>query len=206
MPWTADGTEFIAELSQDAGVASGAYTKADVGPGAAAGLSGYGLAGAMALSGIASLFTGSAQVRAGRAQKKMMEYNSRVADLQSVDALLRGDVAAKRQGRITNKVIGVQRAAYAAQGVTLDVGSQADVEADTVFLGKLEEMRIRNNAARESWGYKVQARDLSMRGQYAMQTSQMQAIDTLLTSGSRLALAKYGFGRSPLATDPTITR
>lgn len=165
---------------------------------------GYGTAASLGLSAIGSMFAASAQLRAGKAQKKMYEYNAKIATYQAEDAYLRGELAVARQGRVAKKVIGQQRSALAAQGVQLDEGSAADVEADTVFTSKLEEMRIRSNAAREAWGYKVQAKDFLMKGDYAQQTAQWAATSTVLTAGSRLALAKYGYGRSPLHPDPTV--
>jgi hypothetical protein len=135
-----------------------------------------------------------AQSKAGGAQREMYDYNAQAAEYQATDAIERGVVAAKRRGRITKQVIGSQRAGLAAQNVDInDPGSSAvDVQADAAYLGELDAMTIKNNAAREAWGFKVQAQDYRNRGRYAEMTGTNQASNTLLTAGSSLLLAKYG--------------
>lgn len=135
-----------------------------------------------------------ASVQAGSAQREMFEYNARVAEFQAQDALERGAVLEKRRRRVTQQVIGAQRAGLAAQHVDInDPGSSAvDVQADAAYLGELDAMTIRNNAAREAWGFRVQAQDARNRERLAEREGTTRASQTLLTSASSLLLAKYG--------------
>jgi hypothetical protein len=146
----------------------------------------------MAVGG--SLFSAYGKLKAGREQQKMFEQNAQFADWQAADAFDRGAVNEKRQRQTTEQVIGAQRTSLAAQNVDVNQGSSLDVQADAAYLGELDALTIRNNAAKEAYGYQVQAKDLRQRGKYANQEGQMGAINSILGGGSSLLLAKYGGG------------
>ncbi|MCW5737790.1 MAG: hypothetical protein KIS73_26960, partial [Enhydrobacter sp.] len=78
-----------------------------------------------------------------------------LADQQARDAIQRGQVAEQKQRDLTAQRIGSQTAALAAQGTDLE-GSPTDILGDTKRAGELDALTIRNNAAREAWGYQVQ--------------------------------------------------
>jgi hypothetical protein len=142
------------------------------------------------------------QVKAGNAESDVANYNASVADMQATDALERGEVNAAIRGRTTKKIIGASRAGMAAQNVDISSGSAADVQGDAAYLGALDVATIKNNAAREAWGYRVQAVDYRNRGRIALQTGQMRAGRTLLTAGSQILLQQYGMvGKDRLAPD-----
>jgi hypothetical protein len=92
------------------------------------------------------------------------------------------------------------------------------VQADAAFLGELDALTVRTNAAREAWGYQVQAEDLRRHAQiarkegaYAAQTgavegaayreagnaassaSKLNIASTLVGAGSSLLAQRYGF-------------
>lgn len=176
---------------------------ADVASNAAA--AGGGIGGGMAaLSLIGTLFGAWGQHETGQANKRLAEYNANVAEYQADDAIKRGEVAAGRRRLQTKQVIGDQRVSLASQGVEINEGSAVDVQANAAYLGELDAVTIKNNAAREAWGYKVQAKDLTARGNIAAMTADSMAANTLLTGSSNLMLARYGFGRSVTATDPLL--
>ncbi len=145
------------------------------------------LVGGTALSSFANM-------KAGREQQKMFEKNAGFADWQAEDATTRGKVNEKRQRQATEGVIGAQRVSLATQGVDVNLGSSLDVQADAAYLGELDALTIRSNAAKESYGFKVQAEDYRQRGKYAKQEGDMNAVQTIIGGGSSLLLAKYGGG------------
>jgi|CXWL01.1.fsa_nt_gi hypothetical protein len=157
------------------------------------------------LSLISTLFGAWSSHEAGKKNRQLMEYNAGIAELQADDAIKRGTVASNRRRVQTRQTIGAQRAELAHQGVDInDVDSSAaDVQADAAYLGELDAVTIQNNAAREAWGYRMQAQDLTLRGRYAQQTGDMQGVQTLLTGGSTYLLRKYGFGTSPEPPPPS---
>lgn len=166
-----------------------------------------------ATAGIAMMASGAAskaygQISAGNAANDLMGFNADVAEWQAQDALTRGRVNAKRMRQQTERTIGSQRAALAGQGVDVNKGSALDVVADAAYLGELDALTIRNNAAKEAWGYRTQAMGYRYQGKMAQREGQFGAFQTIVGAGGSMLLAKYGGqgGRStsvPLDFNPS---
>lgn len=133
----------------------------------------------------------NSQAAAG-AQSSYMAQMSRqrqaLAQQQADDALRRGQIAEQRQRDLTGQRIGTQQAALAAQGTDLE-GSPTDILGDTKRAGEFDALTIRNNAAREAWGYQVQGAgfgaDASLRESF--RPSYLGAGASLLMGASSLA-------------------
>lgn len=133
----------------------------------------------------------NSQAAAG-AQASYMAQMSRqrqaLAQQQADDALRRGQIAEQRQRDLTAQRIGTQQAALAAQGTDLE-GSPTDILGDTRRAGEFDALTIRNNAAREAWGYQVQGAgfgaDASLRESF--RPSYLGAGASLLMGASSLA-------------------
>ncbi|MBD1412793.1 hypothetical protein NUJ30_08765 [Burkholderia contaminans] len=102
-------------------------------------------------------------IKQGQAQSAALQYqaqvaanNQKIANQYAQQAIADGEnkVAAKQQQ--TAQMIGAQRAAMAANGIDLDSGSPLRLQQDTAKLGNVDALTIRNNAAREAYGYQVQ--------------------------------------------------
>ena len=131
----------------------------------------------------------------GQYIKRVDEQNAKMADAEAQDALDRGELTAQRRGLETRQQIGSTRASQAAQGVDVSSGSAADVQASEAGIGALDEMTIRNNAAREAWGYKVEAINERQAGQVAAITGDMTAAGYRAESwGSALSGAANTYG------------
>jgi hypothetical protein len=168
--------------------------------------------------GEAEALAGLAGQRAKESEAQLAEYNAAVAQLQAKDAEARGVLEANRFRQAVKQVIGSQRAGFAAGNIDVGYGSTVDVQADAAFLGELDALTVRTNAAREAWGYKVEAEDLTRRaaisrmegvnlaeaGRLAKETGKAAgaaaskvatwgAAGTLLTGTSSLLAAKYGY-------------
>ena len=170
----------------------------------ATGGSGAGMSAFAGLSLISTVYGAFSAYQSGKAQKRIAQYNASVAEYQAKDAIDRGEVAVTRRRSQTTQVIGSQRAALASQGVDVNDGSAREVQADARYLGELDAMTIRNNARREAWGFQVEARNATYGGQIAQMNANNRAAETLLTGASSLLLARYGYGRSGVSTDPNI--
>jgi hypothetical protein len=148
----------------------------------------------------------NAQAAAG-AQASYMAQLSRqrqqLAEQQARDAIQRGEVAEQKQRDLTAQRIGTQTAALAAQGTDLE-GSPTDILGDTARAGEQDALTIRNNAAREAWGYQVQganaASDAALRESF--EPSYLGAGASLLLGASSLA-DKWG---KFIETDPRNPR
>lgn len=137
------------------------------------------------------------QMRSGKETQGIYDNNAQIADWQAQDALDRGVVNERTMRRQTKQVIGSQRASLASQGVDINKGSALDVQADAAYLGELDALTIRNNAAKEAWGYRVQANDYRNKGKIAKREGTFGAFNTILGSAGSLLLSNYGgYGRA----------
>lgn len=142
-----------------------------------------GITAAVAVVG-AGAISAYGQYQSGRAARSTANFNASIEDMQADDAISRGLVAEREQRKQTRGLIGAQRAAYAGQGVALDEGTPLAVQSETAGMGELDALRIKNNAAREAWGYRVGAANSRLSGKYAARAANTQAIATLATTGS----------------------
>lgn len=161
----------------------------------------------------AAVEQGAAQKAASESQAQLADYNANVAKLQAQDAIERG---AEEESAFRSQVrgaIGAQRAGIAAGNTDVGFGSAVDVQADAAFLGELDSLTIRTNAAREAWGYNVQAEDLRKRaeitrkegvyleraavtqGNAARSASRFNVAGDVLGGGASLFSMAYGFNR-----------
>lgn len=124
-------------------------------------------------------------------QSKVAKANAKLANYQAADALARGSVAEFRHRQQVGKLVGAQRAGYGAQGIDVNDGSALDVQADTAYMGELDALTIRNNAAREAWGYQVQANDSMLQASLARSQGITGAAGTLLGGAGSLASMAY---------------
>jgi hypothetical protein len=152
---------------------------------------------------------GEAQRRAAESQAELLDFNAQVADLQAVDATARGLQEESRFRQGVRVMIGSQRAGIAAGGIDVGYGSAVDVQADAAMLGELDALTIRQNAAREAWGYKVEAADTRQRAKIArtegvmleaagranQTAARIGAVGGILGAGGSLLEARYGFPR-----------
>jgi hypothetical protein len=160
-------------------------------------------------AGQAAKKAGEAQRDASESEAQLADYNAQVADLQAADATARGAEDEQKFRTSVRGMIGSQRASQAAGNIDVSGGSAADVQADAAYLGELDALTIRTNAAREAWGYQVQGEDLRKRadiarkegvylekaGQQQATTATIGAVGTLATTGGSLLMSRYGFGR-----------
>ncbi|MCY1357510.1 hypothetical protein D9M69_440070 [compost metagenome] len=86
-----------------------------------------------------------------------MSLNAAYLNNAAADARARGRIESDQARVDTQQVIGAQRAAQAANGGEVNTGSNALLQQDAAQFGELDALIISNNAAREAYGYDVQA-------------------------------------------------
>lgn len=162
-------------------------------------------------AGRAAKRAGEAGQAAAESQAELTDWNAQVADLQAADAEQRGAIEESRFREGVRVMIGSQRAGFAGGNIDVGFGSALDVQADAAYLGELDALTIRTNAAREAWGYKVQGQDLRRRaeitrkegvniaqaGREQQSASRWQAAGTIAGSAGDASIMaqRYGFGR-----------
>lgn len=157
--------------------------------------------------GQAAKQAGQQQRTAAESEADLADYNAHVADLQSRDAIERG---AEQEGMYRTRIratIGQQRTGFAQGHIDVGYGSAAEVQGDSAFLGELDALTIRTNAAREAWGYQVQGEDLRRRatiarkegiyleaaGGAAANAAYLRGASNILGGTTNLLSQRYGF-------------
>lgn len=153
---------------------------------------------------------GQAAEDAANSQAEISDFNASVADQQSADATAQGTIEENRYRTGVRTMIGSQRAGFAANNVDVGYGSAVDVQADAATLGELDALQIRTNAARQAWGYQVQAADYRKAAEVTRKTGIAQnaaagvsatgqyiaAAGGVLDTTSSLLQLRYGMGKS----------
>lgn len=129
---------------------------------------------------VSNLFNAYASYEQGKYLDSVSKVNAGISRQAAADALERGSLEADEQRKQTQQVIGSQRAAYASGGIDVNTGTAGQVQSDTAALGELDALTIMNNAAREAYGYEVQAIDQRQQGKLAKYQGKMQAIGSIL--------------------------
>lgn len=122
----------------------------------------------------------SGSKKSGRIARDIGNFNAGVADQQAADALVRGREAEDQLRSGVRKLIGSQRAGFAGQNVSLNDGSAVAIQEDTLKLRDEDIERIRYNAGREAWGFKMQAENYRMGGAATQQQRNAEATGTIL--------------------------
>jgi hypothetical protein len=133
-----------------------------------------------------SLLDATGQIRAGNERKKIADRNAELADFAAVDAEKRGATEAGLARMKTSKVVGQQAAAIGSSGVDIASGTPQAVMDETRAIGELDAQTVRNNAAREAWGYRSQGQDFRDQGKLDQQTSTFGAASTLLGGAAHI--------------------
>ena len=141
----------------------------------------------MGISAIGAITNAISQSSAEKAQgayeSSIAGANAEIAGVQERQALETGDIQASRENLKTQQTVGAERAAQGASGVDVASGSSALVRTGTEGIGAQDELTIRNNAARQAWGYQTQAIQDTYQGKFAQLTATAQSTQSLLTGG-----------------------
>lgn len=151
-------------------------------------------AGGAAFSLMGAMNQAEAQKQQYAYQAQVAANNAAIAKQQASLAIQNGQTQEQTQQLKTSAVHGAQRAAMAANGIDLGEGSATDMLATTEFLGKRDQLTIRDNAMRQAWGYQVQAQNYTDAGQAMTATG--DAINPLMAGATSLLGSATSFAPS----------
>lgn len=138
------------------------------------------------------------QGKAGEAQATSqaaaLRRNAAYMGNAAADARARGTKSAGWARVETGQNIGTQRAAMAGSGGVVDSGSNAIIQQDTAQLGELDALTISNNAAREAYGYEVQAADNLYTAKNVVKQAKKNTMTSILGGAMQGAGSAYGAG------------
>lgn len=146
-----------------------------------------GVSGGFAAMGVMSAGSAYAQ---GTSQKAQADFtaaqygiNQKIAGEQGIEAKAQGDIQAGQAEEQGRQQVAQQRVDQAATGADVNSGSALDLQSDTTWQAKQNQVTIRNNAWRQAWGYNVQAIDYGMQGEMSKMAGQNAMNNTFLTGG-----------------------
>ncbi len=114
------------------------------------------------------------------------QSNVRLAMRAKADALARGardEGQARQEG---GQLVEQQKVAYAASGVDPTQGTPLEVMADTRLMSEQDAQTLRNNAAREAYGYQAKADQLETQRKLDRLAHHNKVSNTALTGLSRV--------------------
>jgi hypothetical protein len=168
--------------------------------------------------GQAAKKSGESQAQVAEATAKLQDFNATIGDAQARDAVTRGEGDVARLAEQTRGLIGAQRAGYAGQGVVVDTGSAAAVQADAEQLSAGDQRMIRANAQRQAWGFRVDAENSRRQagitrqggeiarkeGQNAARAANIAAVTTIVGGVGSTMLQRYGW-QKPTSTSASTS-
>lgn len=153
----------------------------------------------MATGIVGSVISAHGQKAEAEYQAKLAEQNAGLASMAAMDATQRGSVEANKARTAGSTILGRQRVGLAASDVDIQSGSALNLQTSTSASAELDAQTVRNNAAREAWGYKVQGAQLMaqaaatrQRGKYAEIATLLGGAGSALSQASTLASNAYG--------------
>lgn len=111
----------------------------------------------VAIGAAQGLMQGQAKSAEAATQAADLKRNALMLRNAAWDARRRGAYESDLQRIKTQQDIGTQRTAQAASGGEINTDTNALIQQDTAQFGELDALTIANNAAREAYGYEVQA-------------------------------------------------
>jgi hypothetical protein len=157
----------------------------------------------MSILAVASLaVTAVGGYMAYNASKQAQKYNDqvakvgqKVAEARAVDAERLGQVDAQERRLKTRLMLGSQTVGFAAQNVAAS-GTALDILGDTAMFGEIDETRIRANAARQAWGYRMEGWNIKANNALAKFQGKVDRMGTILTTAGGLikGAGQFNFG------------
>lgn len=145
--------------------------------------------GALQIAGLAFSTVGA--INQAQAQRDAMNYeaqvarnNATLAQYQAKDAIEAGQREEQNRRLKTAAMFGDQRASLAANGIDLGEGIATDLLTSTKYMGEVDALTIRDNAAKRAWGYRVGAQDYMDKA--AMKEATAGGINPLMAGASTL--------------------
>ena len=138
----------------------------------------------------------------GQAGKMVAGINAKYADMQGREALRIGEQDAGRRMMQAGQESGAAMAKAAGQGIRVDTGSAAKTQEDINAAAIVDAQMIRANAAKQAWGYGVEASNFRSQGRFAEIKGYGDAAQSIAGGGARYAYDQYTMGKFNKKPEP----
>lgn len=130
----------------------------------------------------------------GQASKMVANQNASYAKMQGAEALRIGEKDAGNRMLQSGQDAGAAAGKAAAQGILVSTGSAAATQEDIKRAAIQDASTIRTNAAKQAWGYGVEAANYKAQGRFAMIKGYTDAAQSIASGGMRYAYDQYKMG------------
>lgn len=139
----------------------------------------------MAAVGAVTSAVGAAQK--GAATANAARYNSGVANGAAADAVQRAGITGFRAQMKGSALVAAQRTETAATGSDVDAGSAEAIQGDAKLITQMDEDLIRNNAARDAYGYRTKGQQFQQEARYAQQEATQSELGSFIGGIGKVA-------------------
>jgi hypothetical protein len=142
----------------------------------------------------------------GQATKMVAGINAKYANMQGQEALRIGEQNAGRRMLQGGQDASSAAAQFVGGNIRADKGSAAQTQEDIKNAAIVDAQTIRTNAAKQAWGYGVEATNFKNQGRFAEIKGYSDAAQSIIGGGMRYAydqysLSKYGNKKPPGSSD-----
>lgn len=144
----------------------------------------------------------ASSIQEGQAAQMVGNINAKYADMQAQDALRIGETEAGKRMMQGGLEASSATAKAAGQGIRVDTGSAAKSAEDIKAAAIIDAQTIRTNAAKQAWGYGVEADNFRTQGRFAAIKGYSDAAQSIIGGGMRYAYDQYAmskYGKKPSA-------
>ena len=124
-----------------------------------------------------------AQKRAAEFEARQLEYNAELIGIQKEEIVKQSGKAQHKRHTQTKQMVGEQKAALAAQGISLDSEVVGLLEDQERQFGLEDVQTIKNNAWRETMGLEIEQSDLRTQAKSTRLSGKESARQSLVTGG-----------------------
>lgn len=154
-----------------------------------------------ATSAVGSYYSAKGQKSALNFKAGIADLNARVAEQNAQQSFEQGQQQIAAQTLKAGQLKGAQRAALAANGVDLGVGSAAEILDSTDMMKDVDLDTMRASVAKAAWGHRTQATGfqneaLLLRASANGISPTGAGINSLLGSAANMAASYYGMSKS----------
>lgn len=146
---------------------------------------------------IPGVFDPVGDLNEGRRQKQHYEAQARLQRISAHEAIRDAEFNVRTLFKQAAQDAGMARAAQSASTTDVTTGSSAAAQAMYARVAELDAYTIRNNAAREAWGYRTRGRFLK----YAGALAELEARREALGGITKLVARSLGSGSAPGGAD-----
>lgn len=157
---------------------------------------------ALALTAIGTGYSVYAGASQAAYQAQVAKNNAQIATNNASNALQAGAQQEQENAMKTRAALGGELAAQASNGLDVNSGSNLLVRSSTSALGQLSGLTIRNNAARQAYGYEEQASGDTAQGSADIAAGTNSAISSTLSGATQEATQYTNFQKTGAFLSP----